>query len=236
MKKIIAIIMFTMLCAYMIGCGNDNTANSSAEVTADGVAVIANKPADNTPYMLDTTYAGADVPGALYDYPFQKSELYVKNKDLVKDMDSEEIRNYIISATDYFDAIFGRNYHSILEDQDDFKESIVNLYDTDTFFENEEESTTTDYADDLMQWYVDNEIEINADFVSDSSLLYKDTYYYLRGALTLTLQNGDPQAAKDKFGIDLKNGVPVTIACEAEFIPGDPAHVNGIELTSYIEE
>lgn len=183
-------------------------------------------------YVVDTAYTGADVPFVLYETAFQKSGTYVKNTELLKTVPDAEVTEYIKTATSYVNTIYGNSYISILEEQDAFMmENIGAKHYIGFYNENAEKQVT---MNDLLELYVDNTIDANADLKTDKSLFYEDMYnYILRGAMTITVYEEDAcEAYGEFFGLELSAGTPQTFVCEIYFVPGDTTSIVGFEILS----
>lgn len=114
MKQKLTLSMLIIILS-ICGCGN-----SQETKTVGNNVISTNKTVEQTSYVAETNYSGADVPAELYEIPFQKTDDYIRNLDLSKQLSSDEMREYIISATDYLKTIYGNSYISIAADQDSF--------------------------------------------------------------------------------------------------------------------
>lgn len=230
-KKLTFILLVSML---LCGCSETET---SKRINSEDI-ISTDNTVEQTTYVADTNYTGADVPAELYEIPFQKTEDYIKNMDLIKQLSKDEIWQYVVTATHYFKDVYGNNYISISSDQDGFMEKI-NGIDQDSGYavQMNDADLVTDFGSNLMQMYVDNKIEASVDYSTDQSLLYSDMYrYYLRGAMTITVSGKKQCAAYSKeLGISLTDGEPTTVAVEVSFVPNNPNEILSCEILKYIE-
>lgn len=224
-KKIMMLLALTGV-LIISSCTNKESGNNTTDTEiTENIEKI--KESD---YVVDTAYTGADVPFVLYETAFQKSDTYVKNTELLKTVPDNEVAEYINTATSYVNAIYGNSYISILEEQDAFLMENNKADQYIGFYDEESEKKVT--MDDLLELYVDNTIDANADFKTDKSLLYEDMHkYILRGAMTITVYEKDACEAYGKFfGLELAAGTPKTVVCEIYFIPGDTTSIVGFEV------
>ena len=90
------------------GCGTSDAEPREAVLSSLGVKdseIITSDKEDinDTSYILETNYRGADMPIELYDVPFQKSDYYITNKEFedVLNKKTHNVQSYIDSATDF---------------------------------------------------------------------------------------------------------------------------------------
>ena len=220
------------------GCGTSDAEPREAVLSSLGVKdseIITSDKEDinDTSYILETNYRGADMPIELYDVPFQKSDYYITNKEFedVLNKKMHNVQSYIDSATDFTGLIFGNNYNTILEDQDTFLEALEGYLGEDSYVL---DSDTEDFINQLLEAYVDNKLEVTADFKTDDSLVYNDILYYVRGVVEITVRNGNASDYESLTEIMTKKNETVKYMVEYGFEPDNPSKVVTINKIGYI--
>lgn len=230
-RSCIAVVLLSTL--IFTGCGSKEDVNETK-----GEIISTPQEVEDTDYVVETNYTGADVPAVLYAVPFQKTDSYETNIEIQEYTSDEELQAYLTVAANYCKAVFGNSYLNIEENQEAFLSSIESYcMSGQTFYEGEELVTAEEYAQSLMEFYIDNKIDASVTFDTDRSLVYRDSYlYYVRGALNITI-NGQSacDAYKDKFGFIINDGETVSIMCEVSFLPGNVEQVAGFSAVAYIE-
>lgn len=236
-KKIFLSFMLSYIVVAITGC-NNREENSKKSIQTAETNDNSEVDSSNKDYTAETSYNGGTVPGSLYQIPFKKSESYVKNADLIKQMNEEQVEKYLSSAETYVSTLFGADYRTILNDQEAFLESIKNLYGSGIIYQNGETISPKKRAQQLMEWYVDHSVQMKAEFVTDKSLLYEDNYsYYLRGMLTLTMYGDNASDSfKEIYGIHLVEKQPVDMICEISFSKGDEPNITEFSILDQEEE
>lgn len=233
MKQKLTLSMLIIILS-ICGCGN-----SQETKTVGNNVISTNKTVEQTSYVAETNYSGANVPAELYEIPFQKTDDYIRNLDLSKQLSSNEMREYIISATDYLKTIYGNSYISIAADQDSFLNAVNGRSNEDGYVaEMNDQENISDYGSELIQMYVDNKVDASVEYKTDKSLLYGDLCrYYLRGAMTIEV-NGENacNAYSDMLGITVSDKEPVTVAVEVSFMRNYPDVILSCEILKYIKD
>lgn len=230
-----------LLGIFLTGCSDKSTINTgtteSAIIMSDDKTIIHT---DKTPqealYISDTVYSGEEIDAALYEVPFGDSddEKYICNKDYLKYLEQTDYsyQDFIDSANAYIEENLNISYVDLVNEQDSFTDAISSYNTSEvTLFDYRE--YTSLYAQDTLQWYVDNKMEVSAKFTTDKSLLYDYMCPVLRGKLTLKLNGGDADSFYERYGIELVKGVPTTLMCEIRFA-GNPNDIFGIYLIGYM--
>ena len=146
MKQKLTLSMLIIILS-ICGCGN-----SQETKTVGNNVISTNKTVEQTSYVAETNYSGADVPAELYEIPFQKTDDYIRNLDLSKQLSSDEMREYIISATDYLKTIYGNSYISIAADQDSFLNAVNGRSNEDGYVaEMNDQENVSDHGSELIQ-------------------------------------------------------------------------------------
>lgn len=197
---------------------------------------------EGTSYVTDTSYTGTQIPEELFETPFEteKTTEYIANKDLIKQLDDDEVSGYLNTANDYMLFVFGNDYLSILDDQDKFVEDYlsykVNNGVSDIVIDGE---TNNDEkrAEKIMEWYVDYKTEVAADFITDTSLVFeKDYSYVVRGELDITCYTRKAcKKFKDLFGTKLTYKETDRFLVEVYFVPGETDKIWQMQILDKIE-
>jgi hypothetical protein len=201
------------------------------------VTYSTSKNMEDTAYISETAYSGAEVNPVLYDIAFSRTDQYISNIQLEETLDKDEIQQYLAAAAYDLKILYGNTYTAILEDQDSFLSAVEDIS-GETFYINydSEEADMSAYETALLEAYVDSKLELSAEFETDESLLYQDSYiYYLRGSLNITMYGGDSTAFTDLYGIALEKGQTTKILCEVGFPPHNPNQIISIDLMGYLE-
>lgn len=231
-KRIFPLLIVAVL---LIGCSPQGV----QEKTEDNIRKFdTTNDVKDTAYINETTYVGTSLPAELYEISFRTSEdgQYVSNKELTEYIGGDEkILPYLNTANEALILTFAQNGLAIKED--DYKEKIVQLYKSTSHLQvGEEMMTTNDYALHLYGLYVDNRISVRGDFESDSSLFWQSDYmYYVRGILTLTLEEDANNVYEEVFGIPLnKQNKTLDLIVQVRFMPGNPNEILGVEILGSI--
>ena len=175
---------------------------------------------DKPVYIVDTIADNnVNISMDVYKYPFVKptsiDKYQVKNSDYVnRDGANESYKLIKACAEDYVKSVMSADYKTLKTDEQQYikkagenvDDSSGGFYDTDVMLMSH---------DDLMKesadWFINNEVQANADFKTDKSLIWCDLFYtYLRGELTITTHNikdgSETYWPGTLYGLDYKNG------------------------------
>ena len=151
--------------------------------------------------MAETAYTGASgsLPDAVFDYEFKKTDAYVSNKELSNDSTvSGDLTGIKKEAVDFTTAMFNTTYRTLESKEDTYVSKLVTymggsgastIWGSDKTEEStiDDSYTTEDYARGLAQYYIDNKLEVEANYTTDTCLVYEDNgVYYVRGILKIT--------------------------------------------------
>lgn len=200
--------------------------NKSITAAAPIKSQAKEKDTDIPDYIQETNYTGnlSEYP-ELYQIPFRKTESYVCNKDFSKDHYEifEECKN---DAAAFLEALFNADYRDIAEDKYAFVTSVMNSADPEAViikdYGTEEERTLYlyDYVEELSEYFVDNQVEMDAKFYTDDSLVYSDFYVFVRGELVFTIYSSGDDSLEYDTGTEYK--IPVEVAMQRT--PSDPSN------------
>jgi len=137
----------------------------------------------NSPYVTEVKYVGGIGYPEVYDYPFEKTEYYKSNKQLSKEH-PDRIETILKTTNAYMDLLFNTSYRTILADEEAYINSLLEYMDENWLYETEEDSYTAEqYAQKWAEFLIDNKVEMQTNFLTDSSLVCVNGIYYVRGIL-----------------------------------------------------
>ena len=210
---------------YKLRWHQKNTSSSSVTVSELSSSIESTKETTIN-YISETNYKGhlAQFP-ELYEIPFQKSDAYICNKDFYKAYYGifEECEN---DATAFVETLFNVNYRDIAADQLSFITDVMQNGDYETFitknYGTEDETTIYlyDYIKEISEYYIENQIEMEAKFYTDDSLVYSDFYIFVRGELVFTIYNSADQDSKYEVGEEYQ--IPIEVAMQRS--PSNPSN------------
>lgn len=209
--------------------------------------------AQKAKYVTETVYDGAAVPYILYDWEFIPEEekqiegnLCYTNKELVDAIGEERVQEYVDVAKAYYQLELGNNADAIAADTDAFISKYETMMSGSTTVSSglhgepayeENAIRTSGDASNIAQMYVDNELTLKTEFISDKSLVYMRTYCYnVRGELKVTpISEGHKkgefcQPLYDQFGIKANYGEETEVFFEIEIQPNKEMSVSASTL------
>jgi len=139
-------------------------------------------------YIKETSYDGSEpVNKILFSIPFQKTDAYIPNRDLITDH-RDEILLAENMAEAFLNDTFGSGYRKISENPQVFRENVESYFDADAriTLDNGESVTPAALADGIASYYIANHVQTEMDFDTASCLVYRDGYTYVRGELSVT--------------------------------------------------
>lgn len=194
-KRVLGIISIASLATVAVvtiafGLYREKFTSGSRAKTADteetGEPLKVNYDADD--YTNETCYTGKmeDYP-ELYAHPFKKTDVYVSNRELTE-LDPDRIKVCNDAATTFMNRFFNINYRDISSDESGYVISIMDGCAVDAFIQLEDRDYPLyDYVYDICDFALKNETQVEAEFITDSSLVYQDYYTYVRGMLKFTV-------------------------------------------------
>ena len=148
------------------------------------------------PYVKDVRYTGPVKYMELFDYSFQKSDRYRRNKDF--DTESVDTEKAADTAKKFIEELYTVDYRNLAESTGSYKELISKYIDPETggFFSDTEpiissEDTLDAFIEDLATYYVENSISSKATFITDPELVYEDIYFFCRGVIEYEKYGGE---------------------------------------------
>lgn len=169
---------------------NEKAENHSLKITYD---------ADD--YTNETCYTGEmeDYP-ELYTHPFKKTDVYISNRELTE-QDPDRIKTCSDAAVVFMNQFFNINYRDIASDESKYVSSAMDGCSMDAYIRLDDGNILLyDYIYDICDSALKNETQVDAEFITDSSLVYQDFYTYVRGMLKLTVFSCDSTDIGAKIG------------------------------------
>ena len=197
-KKVIGIIIGAgVLCAAAIsGIILYKTKVAPSSVSGNGMTGLESPTLDdlkNRRYIGDVIYTEPIKYPQLYDYPFKKTESYIRNKDL--DIDKSKL---VDTAKGFISDLYGKGYRQISAAPKEYEDKMAEYFDTEGFFITEfgpvcvdEDVFPKDYIESMSEHLVTNRVNAEAQLVTNASLVYADNYYWVRGMVELGVFNSD---------------------------------------------
>ncbi len=190
-------------------------------------------------YITETCYDGsAEVPPVLYAIPFQKTDLYINNKELTNYIEMDDMKAMQERMTQMVTDLMGSDGRKAARDASGFQKKFESYLVSDS--EYLDENGTRDTAASLVAKYIKAlaDAEYNADvtFETDKSLIFSDGSYYMRGLVTLTVYRLSGDADLSSFiPVEIKQGETTQFVIDIPFIYGneertpDDIRICGIE-------
>lgn len=150
----------------------------------------------NHPYIDEVNYQGPIEYMELYDYPFSKSDLHIKNKDLVTG--TKEASDY---AAEFVKEFLTNDYRELSGNPQKIGETIEKYSDpdgvffTDVFLENDAE-TVAELAEAMTDMYINDTLSTEAEFITNQSMVYQDLYLFCRGMIKIRYHGSSADAGK----------------------------------------
>lgn len=144
-------------------------------------------------YLAETIYDGTgEVPYKLYEVPFEKSEEYISNKEYLPSLSDEKINQLQDDIKNFFELNYNTGYRTMSSNPQSFIDSFKKAYCNNYIVVNDVELSTEDYAKNIIEDYINNNISMSAEFITDKSLIYYDsTITYVRGLLKIKVFSGN---------------------------------------------
>ncbi len=188
----------------------------------------------STLYYSEVDYTGETfLDKGLFEIPFRKSGCnYVSNKEFVKDRPEETLEEIQETSKAYINALLNTGYQKVKKDQQGFLDKIENMSSPQCFYWEENNSISAEkFAEEAMSWYIDNEIQIESEFITDRCLIYLNDTVYNRGEWHFTVYHGkDLSLLEKKTGIEnIKMGKEYIVFLELRYIPHEYDKIVEIE-------
>lgn len=175
------------------------------------------------PYIKDVKFTGPVKYMELFDYKFQKSGMYKRNKDF--DPDKINIAAVADASKAFLETLYTVDYHDLLNGSDNYMKTLEPYLSENTMFFSDagplqtEEDGIDVFIEELATKYVQDGINSKATFITDPELCYYDGYFFCRGVIEY-----------ETFGENSSKGImcyPVEVAVTQNF-DDENAHIAGI--------
>jgi hypothetical protein len=150
-------------------------------------------------YVSEVKYIGGIGYPEVYEQPFGTDDLYVTNKQLWQD-NPDMIPLALDSAKTFMDKLINSGYREIYENQDMFVQNMLSYMDTDWNYDEDSQGgqTAEEYLNSYAEYMIDNQVSIEGEFISDTSLVYEDGLIYVRGMVEYEVfSSSDPNLEAD---------------------------------------
>lgn len=193
---IICIIASAVSCFLFIkkgGTGKPSGSTGDVYIPADGT--VTDEMRERYPYIGDVIYKGPFEDMDVYKWAFEKTDAYLKNKDIEEKPDKDRV---ILTAKDFISSLYGGGYREIVDDPDKYRENILSFIDEkgaflvpDTFSVSGNGSVVSGgaYAEMMSDYIVEHELNAESEFITDESLVYNDRAAWVRGIIKTRISN-----------------------------------------------
>lgn len=221
MVLILAIlVMATVGIFYYINVWKDQAASSSSE-EQPGSSVDGNELAEG--YILETSFNGEDeLDPVVFQFPFQKSDYYVMNKELVKKVDSERISAIRSRAEEVVKGIYGINKSDVTINYDKYENLLDSFFLEDSIYRDEADNmkSSDDNIADFLLLLSNAGIQLEIDYTSSDCLVWSDIAYYVRGVMEFTVYDIDESVdISAYFPTPLKKGESYKAVIDLGLVP-----------------
>lgn len=161
-------------------------------------------PEEEPNYITETCFDGSiEIDPIVFKYPFQKTALYSRNKDYLELLDDEFVEGIQNRAESFCRTFYGADKTKLIREYSETEKNLISFYGDDKpMIDNKGNfKDTLTYVADFLKLVADAGIQADIEFITDKSLIFKDTCLYVRGLITLTVYNIEP-------GIDISAYFP----------------------------
>ena len=175
-------------------------------------------------YITETCYDGSqELDPILFHYPFQKTDFYISNKKLVKQVDDDTIQKQQDDAVAFVSNYFQINADEFYRDYDNaFKKYQKLFIDGSSYYDLKGNLFSTDiYTNDLVAAMCNSRWKSEVDFITDKSLVWQDNAYYVRGYLSIRTQKIEDSGDLLRFfPFEINKGQKIKAVIDIGLIPG----------------
>ena len=175
-------------------------------------------------YITETCYDGSqELDPILFHYPFQKTDFYISNKKLVKQVDDDTIQQLQDDAVAFVSNYFQINADEFYRDYDNaFKKYQKLFIDGSSYYDLKGNLFSTDiYTNDLVAAMCNSRWKSEVDFITDKSLVWQDNAYYVRGYLSIRTQKIEDSGDLLRFfPFEINKGQKIKAVIDIGLIPG----------------
>lgn len=196
-------------------------------VTETGTAPAATPtimPTVEATYITETCYDGSqELDPILFHYPFQKTDFYISNKKLVKQVDDDTIQKLQDDAVAFVSNYFRINADEFYRDYDNAIKEYQKLFVVgSSYYDINGNLLSTDiYTNDLVAAMCNSRWQSEVDFITDKSLIWQDNTYYVRGYLSIRTQKIEDSGDLLRFfPFEINKGQKIKAVIDIGLIPG----------------
>lgn len=196
-------------------------------VTETGTAPAATPtimPTVEATYITETCYDGSqELDPILFHYPFQKTDFYISNKKLVKQVDDDTIQKLQDDAVAFVSNYFRINADEFYRDYDNAIKEYQKLFVAgSSYYDINGNLLSTDiYTNDLVAAMCNSRWQSEVDFITDKSLIWQDNTYYVRGYLSIRTQKIEDSGDLLRFfPFEINKGQKIKAVIDIGLIPG----------------
>ena len=196
-------------------------------ITETGTAPAATPtimPTVEATYITETCYDGSqELDPILFHYPFQKTDFYISNKKLVKQVDDDTIQKLQDDAVAFVSNYFRINADEFYRDYDNAIKEYQKLFVAgSSYYDINGNLLSTDiYTNDLVAAMCNSRWQSEVDFITDKSLIWQDNTYYVRGYLSIRTQKIEDSGDLLRFfPFEINKGQKIKAVIDIGLIPG----------------
>ena len=194
------------------------------EIGSTPAVTPAATPTVEPTYITETCYDGSqELDPILYHYPFQKTDFYVSNKKLVKQVDDDTIQKLQDDAVAFVSSYFQIDADEFYRDYDNAIKEYQKLFVAgSSYYDINGNLLSTDiYTNDLVAAMCNSRWKSEVDFITDKSLIWQDNTYYVRGYLSIrTHKIEDSGDLLRFFPFEINKGQKIKAVIDIGLIPG----------------
>lgn len=194
------------------------------EIGSTPAVTPAATPTVEPTYITETCYDGSqELDPILYHYPFQKTDFYVSNKKLVKQVDDDTIQKLQDDAVAFVSNYFRINADEFYRDYDNAIKEYQKLFVAgSSYYDINGNLLSTDiYTNDLVAATCNSRWQSEVDFITDKSLIWQDNTYYVRGYLSIRTQKIEDSGDLLRFfPFEINKGQKIKAVIDIGLIPG----------------
>lgn len=138
-------------------------------------------------YITETAFDGSkELSPWLFAFPFKKTDFYVSNKELVKNVDEKQIEAVASRAKELVEVMYNVDSRSIRTEEKHRKKLGKVFCDSNLYYLGiAGEYEATDFISSMIAAISDADVSIESTFETDKCLVYEDGSYIVRGLLSI---------------------------------------------------
>ncbi len=140
------------------------------------------------PYTKDVKYTAPVKYMDLFNYAFQKTDIYKKNKDFPENARTDKAAD---AARQFIEAAYSIDYRTLMDNTEEYQKKLTAFTNPDAMFYCDagpiisENDGMENFVEAVATYYVENELTTQAHLVTDPELVYWDGYFYCRGVIEI---------------------------------------------------